>query len=105
MKLPKYTQAWVDGEGRPHHYFRRPGFPRVPLKGLPWSPQFMTDYEAAMQTQPLHDFGAKRTKPGSLMLLSSPITHHWSFVRWGRAPRKCAVPSWSASAVSMATSR
>jgi hypothetical protein len=39
MKLPKYVQHWVDDEGRPHCYFRRPGFPRVPLKGLPWSPE------------------------------------------------------------------
>jgi hypothetical protein len=22
MKLPKYVQAWVDREGRAHHYFR-----------------------------------------------------------------------------------
>ena len=41
MKLPKYVQHWVDDEGRPHCYLRRPGFPRVPLKGLPWSPSFM----------------------------------------------------------------
>jgi integrase len=65
MKLPKYTQAWVDSEGRPHHYFRRPCYPRVPLKGLPWSPQFMADYEAALQGPQLQ-IGAKRTKPGSL---------------------------------------
>src|SRR5262249_59556101 len=48
MKLPKYVQAWVDAEGRPHCYFRRRGFPRVPLKGLPWSPSFMAEYEKAM---------------------------------------------------------
>jgi integrase len=64
-KPPKYVQAWVDAEGRPHHYFRRPGYPRVPLKGLPWSPQFMADHENAMQIPQLQ-IGAKRTKPGSL---------------------------------------
>ena len=48
MKLPKYVQHWVDDEGRPHCYFRRRGFPRVPLKGLPWSPSFMAEYEKAM---------------------------------------------------------
>ena len=46
-KLPKYVQAWVDREGRAHFYFRRAGYPRAPLKGLPWSPEFMAAYEAA----------------------------------------------------------
>jgi integrase len=64
-KLPKYVQGWVDREGRPHCYFRRSGYPRVPLKGLPWSPQFLADYEAALQTPQLQ-IGAKRTKPGSV---------------------------------------
>src|SRR5215813_1129473 len=65
MKLPKYVQAWVDAEGRPHCYFRRRGFPRVPLKGLPWSPSFMAEYEAAM-SGPRTAIGAGRVKPGSV---------------------------------------
>jgi integrase len=64
-KLPKWVQGWVDREGRPHHYFRRPGFPRVPLQGLPWSPQFMADYEAALAGEQLA-VGAKRSRPGSV---------------------------------------
>src|SRR5262249_15260688 len=65
MKLPKYVQAWVDDEGRPHCYFRRRGFPRVPLKGLPWSPSFMTEYEKAMSGARMA-VGAGRVKPGSV---------------------------------------
>jgi integrase len=65
MKLPKYVQAWVDGDGRPHHYFRRPGFPRVRLPGLPWSPSFMAEYEKAM-AGPRNAIGAGRVKPGSV---------------------------------------
>src|SRR5262249_57671870 len=65
MKLPKYVQAWVDREGRAHHYFRRRGFPRVRLPGLPWSPTFMQAYEQAMAAAPA-PIGAARTKPGSL---------------------------------------
>src|SRR5215813_6111475 len=65
MKLPKYVQAWVDDEGRPHCYFRRRGFPCVPLKGLPWSPSFMAAYEAAM-SGPRTAIGAGRVKPGSV---------------------------------------
>src|SRR5262244_147796 len=65
MKLPKYVQHWVDDEGRPHCYFRRRGFPRVPLKGLPWSPSFMAAYEAAMSGARTA-IGAGRVKPGSV---------------------------------------
>jgi len=65
MTLPKYVQHWVDDEGRPHAYFRRPGFPRVPLKGLPWSPSFMAEYEKAMSGARTA-IGVGRVKPGSV---------------------------------------
>jgi integrase len=65
MKLPKYVQGWVDREGRAHHYFRRAGYPRTPLPGLPWSPGFMAAYEMALGTAPA-DIGAKRNRPGSV---------------------------------------
>jgi integrase len=65
MKLPKYVQGWVDREGRSHHYFRRPGYPRVRLPGLPWSPAFMAAHEAAMASG-LVPIGAKRNKQGSV---------------------------------------
>lgn len=63
-KPPKYCQGFVDRHGRPRWYFRRPGFDRVPLPGLPWSPDFMAAYEAAMEgkSQP----GEKRTVPGTV---------------------------------------
>src|SRR5215472_12374823 len=65
MKLPKYVQAWVDAEGRPHCYFRRRGFPRVRLPGLPWSPTFMAEYEKAMSGARTA-IGAGRVKAGSV---------------------------------------
>jgi integrase len=65
MKLPKYTRAWVDKEGRPYCYFRRRGYPIVRLPGLPWSPSFMAAYEAAL-TGPRTAIGAGRIKPGSV---------------------------------------
>ena len=64
-KLPKYVQAWVDHEGRAHCYYRRRGYPRVRLKGLPWSPSFMAAYEAA-HAGPRTAIGAGRIKPGSV---------------------------------------
>jgi len=60
----KYVQAWVDGEGRVHRYFRRRGYPRVPLPGLPGSIEFMTAYQVAL-AGPRVAIGAGRVKPGS----------------------------------------
>jgi integrase len=66
MKLPKYVQAYVDNrDGRAYCYFRRRGFPRVRLPGLPWSPSFMAAYEAAL-TRPHTAIGTGRIKPGSV---------------------------------------
>jgi len=48
-KLPKYVQAFVDRDGRAYHYFRRRGSARVPLPGLPWSPEFMAAYQPALE--------------------------------------------------------
>jgi integrase len=66
MKLPKFTQAWVDArDGRAYYYLRRRGFPRVRLPGLPWSPSFMAAYESAL-AGPRTAIGAGRIKPGSV---------------------------------------
>ncbi len=62
---PKFVQAFIDRNGKPRFYFRRPGFKSVPLPGLPWSPQFMEVYEAALSGQPVQ-IGASRTKPGTV---------------------------------------
>jgi integrase len=64
-KFPKYCQPWVDKEGRPHCYFRRPGYPRVRLHGLPWSPSFMAEYEKALGGARTA-IGAGRIKAGSV---------------------------------------
>jgi hypothetical protein len=61
----KYVQAWVDREGRVHRYFRRPGFPRVRLRGLPGSAEFMAAYQTAL-AGPRTAIGAGRSKPGSV---------------------------------------
>jgi integrase len=63
-KLPKYVQGWVR-DGHPHHYFRRAGFPRVRLPGLPWSPEFMAAHAAAMASAAA-PIGVSRSKPGSV---------------------------------------
>jgi integrase len=62
---PKYVQGFMDRHGRPRFYFRRAGFKRIPLPGLPWSPAFMQAYETALAGQPLQ-IGSTRTKPGTV---------------------------------------
>jgi integrase len=61
----RYIHQWVDREGRVHRYFRRRGYPRVPLPGLPGSIEFMTAYQAAL-AGPRGAAGAGRSKPGSV---------------------------------------
>lgn len=64
LKL-RYVQAWVDRDGRVHHYFRRPGHKRARLPGMPGSADFMAAYAAAMDQNPL-PIGIKRSKSGSV---------------------------------------
>ena len=66
MKAPKYTHGFVDRNGHARFYFRRHGR-RIPLPGLPWSPEFMAAYQEALSgvTAPA-ELGAKRIKPGSI---------------------------------------
>lgn len=74
-KPPKFTQGFVDRHGHARWYFRRPGFPRVPLPGLPWTPGFMEAYEGAKaaweagRSAPTSAIGASRTKPGTMAAL------------------------------------
>lgn len=83
-RLPKYVHAWVDTRHRgakARHYFRRPGFKRVPLPGMPWSAEFMMAYQAALgqePNEPCHLPGTGHVKPGSIGAL---------IVAWFAAPR------------------
>jgi integrase len=49
---PKFVKAYIDRHGHARFYFRRTGFKRATLPGLPWSPQFMEAYQAAMSGEP-----------------------------------------------------
>lgn len=67
-KPPKYCQGFEDRHGKVRWYYRRPGFPRVALPGLPWSPDFMAAYEKAAVGERL-ETGASRSKPGTVAAL------------------------------------
>lgn len=67
-KPPKYCQGFVDRHGKARWYFRRPGYPRLPLPGLPWTPEFMAAYEAASKGEKVA-VGKDKSPPGSLSAL------------------------------------
>jgi integrase len=67
----RYVQAWVDADGRVHRYFRRPGFPRVRLPGLPGSREFNQAYEAALGTPQLPVGVKQRSRPGSVAMATA----------------------------------
>jgi integrase len=69
LKLPPYIHAFRDRHGKARFYFRKAGFPKVALPGLPWSPQFMAAYEQACAAQPVPPESA-HIKPGTFRALA-----------------------------------
>ena len=67
-KLPlRYVNAYRDRHGKLRHVFRRRGFKKVPLPGLPGSEGFMAAYQAALAgVENKLEIGAGRTKPGTV---------------------------------------
>ena len=69
LRLPRYVHGFLDRHGKARFYFRRPGFESKPLPGLPYSPEFMSAYEAAIAGQPT-PVGAGRARPGTMGALA-----------------------------------
>src|ERR1700716_3245806 len=66
-KNPKYTHGFVDHDGRARFYLRAPGRKRVPLPGLPWSPEFMEARARALEgVWVVPEFGSSRTRAGTV---------------------------------------
>src|SRR5262245_20375564 len=61
----QYVQVFRDRHGRVRHYFRRKGFPRVTLPGLPGSQEFMDAYRHALAGAPVAAIG-RGYKAGTL---------------------------------------
>ena len=62
----RFVQSFIDRKtGAVFHYFRRPGYRRVRLPGLPGSREFMAAYQTALDQQPV-PIGAKRSHAGSV---------------------------------------
>ena len=70
-RLPKYVQAWVNRRhGSVWHYFRRSGFERVRLPGLPYSKEFMDAYVQAMAGQAPCPIVERPARPGTINALA-----------------------------------
>jgi integrase len=66
MKPFRYVQSFVDRKtGTVFHYFRRRGYPRIRLRGVPGSREFMEAYQRALENQQT-PIGATRTKMGTV---------------------------------------
>jgi integrase len=62
-----YVHEYRDRHGKLRRYFRRPGFKRIALPGVPGSDEFMTAYQLAIAGQPPRvEIGASRTSPGTV---------------------------------------
>jgi integrase len=62
-----YVHEYRDRHSKVRRYFRRPGFKRIALPGLPGSDEFMTAYQLALAGQPSRiEVGAGRTRPGTV---------------------------------------
>ena len=81
---PKYVHHKQDRHGGPGFwYFERKGYARVRLPGLPWSPEFMAAYEAALGGKPL-PIAAKNVHPGTMADL---IAKYYSSAAFGSLER------------------
>jgi integrase len=63
-----FVQHFIDKNGRARLYFRKPGFPRIPLPGPYGSPEFLVAYYAALAGKP-DEIGSSRTIPRSMNAL------------------------------------
>jgi integrase len=64
----QYVHEFRDRHGKVRRYFRRPGFKRIALPGLPGSAEFMAAYQAALAGDAVAkvEIGASRTIPGTV---------------------------------------
>src|SRR5688572_24685312 len=87
-KPPRYTRGFVDRHGKARWYFRRSGYKQVPLPGLPWAPEFMAAYEAAMNGHSSRvEIGSSRTKPGTVSALCIAYFNSPEFVALGESTK------------------
>lgn len=70
-RLPKYVSEFEDRHGKVRVRFRRKGQPDHYFTTVPWTPEFMVEYQACLEgaALPAMNIGASRTKPGTMSAL------------------------------------
>ena len=68
--LLKFVQAFLDRHRTARYYFRRPGYKRVALPGMPYSPEFMAAYTEAMTGQAPCPVVQRPARPGTINALA-----------------------------------
>src|SRR4051812_27787930 len=70
-RLPRYVSEFSDRHGKQRVRFRRAGYKEHYFKALPWTPEFMKEYEACLsgEAAPAVIIGASRSKPGTFSAL------------------------------------
>ena len=102
-KPPQYCQGFLDRHGSARWYFRRPGFDRVALPGLPWSPEFMAAYEAAAKGEPNRNGAeAAKTVPGTVAALVASYYRSSEYQNLNRSRSAPIAAPWNLSGRSMA---
>jgi integrase len=87
LRLPPYVHAFIDHNGHPRYYFRRRGYRRATLPGLPWSSEFMTTYEKALAGAPAV-IGADRYDPGIVDAVVTAYLNSRLFTELAAATRR-----------------
>lgn len=70
-RLPKYVSEFVDRHGKARVRFRRKGYQDFYFNTVPWSPEFMVQYQSCLsgEASPPIATGANKTKAGSFNAL------------------------------------
>lgn len=70
-RLPKYVSEFADRHGKMRVRFRRKGQADYYFQAVPWTPEFMQEYQACLdgQAAPVIQPGVNRSKPGTFNAL------------------------------------
>src|SRR5215469_7896869 len=79
-RLPKGVVEDTDRHGNIRYYYRVPGRPKVRLRGVPWTPEFMAQYEAAKNATPIR--AAKGITPNTWRWLCIKYFESVDFKQW-----------------------
>src|SRR6516225_8119272 len=81
----EYVHEYLDRHGKLRRYVRRPGSRRVPLPGIPGSPEFMQAYqEAVTSAEPVARI---RAKTGTLGALATDFYQSTNFANLSSSSR------------------